>query len=312
MKWTCLLCFYLYTQFTFFSDAALVGFTYNISAVVVYGTISPSGTTSKLSSLTNFREFNADQHAYNILNNAITFIALNADEESPYYITVDAQKGAVINKFAVPFGPAPFGLHYDNGILYGQTFSPIDSAFSFVTLNANSGAVLSSSKFPATANYSYVTSTFDHTAKYYISSYLKANCTTTVAQEIIISDVTQTNRFIVKDIILQDNTSPITNFHYNNYTRFVYGFLRNPTTDVVDVVTVDYNTGKPNFLNIFNNTKYKDDIRSTALDAKTNMLYVIFMVDEVPRLVTIDLTKKVILTDVVMKGVPLIDMLTVV
>lgn len=54
------------------------------------------------------------------------------------------------------------------------------------------------------------------------------------------------------------------------------------------------------------------DIRSTALDPNQNLLYAVFIVDEIPHLVTVDLQKLRIASDYIMKGYALIDMLTVV
>jgi uncharacterized UPF0146 family protein len=295
-------------------QAGLLGFRYDPSAAVIAGTIDPTtGASTPIVTLSGYREFNDDHHAYNSQSKSVIFFATDASEESPYFFTIDTQKGTVLSKFEVPFGPVPYGFHYD-GALYAQTFDPADNTTDFVSLNTNNGTVMNSFTYSTSTagRLVYVSSAFDHTKKNYITSYLVMNDTMINGQSLVTVDVI--NKRVVSDVRVRvpDITNPFTNIHYNNNTNMLYGFMKNSATLATDVINITPTTGVFTYLNIINTTKYGDDLRSSTLDRQTNILYATFIVDEVPRLVTIDLGKKSIVGDVVMKGGALCDMLTTV
>jgi len=294
-------------------EAKLIAFHSNgLTDAVAYGTLDPTtGVSSVVSTFNGLRETNTDQYAYNDKNNYLTFVGFDAVTYVPLLVTLDGQKGLQLMNTTVPFGPVPFGFHYDSvlSILIGQSWNSNGTGY-LVKLDATKSVVTSYLKSYLVGTFNFLSSTIDPTKHIYYFTYL-VSLPTAINQTLWAYDYSANNVISNVTIKVIDITNPVTNLVYSNNTNTLYGMLYRSSVKAADVVSINPQNGVFTYLSIFTNSTYGSDIRSVAIDARSNLLYVIFETDT-PQLVTVDLVGKKIQSSVVIKGVPLVDMLIVV
>jgi len=294
-------------------ESVLIAFHSNgITDAVAYGTIDPeSGRSSVINTLYGLRETNTDQFAYNDKNNYFTFVAFDAGTYSPLMITIDGQKGVQLMNTTIPYGPVPFGFHYDSVLsqLIGQSWNANGTGY-IVRLDSTKSAVTSYLRNFLTGSFSFISSTLDQTKHLYYFTYLVSS-PTAINQSLYTYDYNANTVVSNVTISIPDAANPITHLAFSNTTSTLYGMMYSSSAKSVDVLSINPQNGQFQFLNVFTNNTYGIDIKSLAVDPVTNILYVIF--EQIPPvLVTVNLGTKRIQSSVEIQGVPLQDMLFVV